>query len=259
MDCQLALTTLDAGRPDRSDWDAPELRAAAAHVAQCAGCQAELSDRAAGDVWLTEVFGGVEIPAGLQQRLLQALSAEQVGSQPSVGPRTISRPLRRWWLGSCVAAGLVLLTGWWLSGTATSPLSLQEVYAQLLSTLPRGGEADVTATPVSIDPELDLSAADPVWGEVVAGSMARPLDLDGRPGAEAAAYRFGTRRTAGWLIVLPRSRVADAPEVNVPMHAHFSYGPRPHVAWSTPTQVYVCILDRGTLDDLRRDVYGYAA
>ncbi len=257
MDCQFARWMLDAGRPDRSDWHAPELRAANQHVQSCRACQSALRQSQQWDEQLAGTLADIELPAGLEQRLLDNLSTTPVPAGPLPSGLPAGRRSARWFL-TAAAVMLLLFGGWGVQQALLPRMSLEEVFARLEEEFPAGESLPPGTSFVGFieQPLLDVAPTDPVWGAVMAGGNARGLDLDGHPGAEAAVYRFRQRRVSGWLVVLPRSQVSNPPAVTWPLHALHGTGPRPQVAWSTGSHVYVCVLERGTLDELHRAFYG---
>ncbi|MFV0441943.1 MAG: hypothetical protein ACK5Q5_00070 [Planctomycetaceae bacterium] len=259
MDCRQALTLLEAGRPDRSDWDAPELDAAAQHVDHCEDCQTVLANREQWDALLTEAFQSVAIPAGLTDRLLAAVELSPASVTAPAAPAVLPRRSRRWfgWITAAVALIAVGLVSWRMGSGGMPSIALADLYQQVDQQLLEATSSE-QQRPFSGD--FNSLPSDPIWREAVAGRSPVGLDFDGQPGSEAAAYRFTAGRLAGWLIVLPRERVHSPPVEEIPVHANFQYGAHPRVAWTTGEMVYVCVLDSGhSLDDLRRTFYGSAA
>lgn len=260
MDCQHARETLDAARPDRSDWDAPELRSAVEHLDRCDECQEVVEYRRQFDRRIEVAMREVTVPAGLQERLLAAVASEGA-VQPASGPTDV-RPTRRarWmWTLASAATILIAVAGWFLRGPTAVSIPLDQLFVQLEAALPNdAADSDATA-PDLFDQRFDATPGDPAWQEAIAGTEPRGIDLDGVAGDDAALYSFRERRVSGWLVVLPRDRVASPPNATQPSHAFQRYGPRPQVAWSSGDHVYVCVLERGTVDDLLRQFYGVAA
>lgn len=265
MDCQHARQTLDASRPRRRDWSEPELRAAAAHATDCESCRILLAERERFDDALAKVLQDVEVPSGLQERLLAALAADRARVIPAPHVPPLHR--RRWWRWAAVCASLCLLVfaGWWWAVSSPKPLSMEDVFATLSARALEWQITTATSTavapagPHAFDGSFEVSLPDTVWRDAVGTSSAGGLDLDGRPGHEAACYRFAAGRVAGVLVILPRSRVLDPPSETVPRRNNSRYLPQPQVAWSVGEYVYVCVLERGTLEDLQHQFYGGAA
>lgn len=282
-DCQQARTALDASRPERQDWREPELRTAAAHVADCPGCQEALAQRDRLDLEIGRLLARVEVPVDLESRLLAALGAVEsgptaIGETPlaadEVSPAAIdstaakragtdgapvsrTKSGRRWRSWAVVAAAMLVAfgIGWWRF-PAGQLLSMDLVSAEL-STLVPGNAAGGGSVP--FDGGFDAQVTDGVWQEAIGRSAPRGLNLDGQPGHDAAAYRFASGRVSGWLVVLPRARVIDPPAAAAPLRSQARYLPQPEVAWTSGDQVYLCVLDRGSLDDLLREMYGGTA
>lgn len=275
-DCQQARIALDASRPGQQDWREPELRAAAAHVAACPACHATLGERDRLDLEIGRVLTQVEVPVDLESRLLASLGAAASDAAasgaaasgtaepgpvllPSAGAddatTSRSRSWRRWRSWAVVAAAMLVAfgIGWWRHPLG-QPLSLETVSAQLTALEPGAGN-----TGVPFDGGFDADVNDAVWQEAIGRAAPQGLDLDGRPGHDAAAYRFASGRVSGWLVVLPRSRIIDPPAASAPLRSQARYLPQPEVAWSSGEQVYLCVLDRGSLDDLLREMYGGTA
>lgn len=251
MDCSEARQTLDASRPQGRDWAEPELRAAAAHVEHCPDCQSALSIRDRFDQDVACEMERIEIPDGLSDRLLAALSRDARTIAAELAPvRRRGRWTVRWW---AAAAALALLAGgWWWQFPAEPTLTMEQVSAAI------GRQFDqvlADAAP-AFDGRFAPPLPDAVWREVVGGGTPIGIDLDGRTGHDGAVYRFTSGRLAGILVVLPRSRVGDAPVESVPRRSNARYLPHPQVAWTVGDCVYICVLQRGNLDDLQRQFYG---
>lgn len=265
MDCQHVRQTLDASRSRRRDWSEPELRAAAAHAAACERCREFLAERDRFDDAVAAAMQQVVVPSGLQERLLAALAADP--SRPA--PLASSPPSRRrrWRRRAVLCASLLLLTfvGWRLAVTGHKPMAMEEVFTTLSARALEWHAVDATpgttstVLPVVFDGSFPVSLPDAVWRDAVGTAVAGGLDLDGRPGHDAAVYRFAAGRIAGLLAILPRSRVLDPPSETVPRRNNSRYLPQPQVAWSVGEYVYVCVLERGSLEDLQRQFYGGAA
>lgn len=258
MDCQHARQLLDASRPRRRDWSEPELRVAAAHATLCESCRGWLAERDRFDDAVAATVQRVMTPAGLQERLLAALAADRSLALPSPPVPLLRR--RQWWRWTAVCASLLLLAfvGWRLAATGHKPLAMEDVFTTLSA---RAGEWQ-TENPVpalvEFDGGFDAPLPDAVWRDAVGTAIAGGLDLDGRPGHDAAVYRFAAARITGVLVILPRSRVLDPPSETVPRRNNSRYLPQPQVAWSVGECVYICVLERGSLEDLQRQFYGGA-
>ena len=116
MDCQHVLEILEVARPDSGDRDESELTAAAAHLDECARCAEVFAVTQTLDRRIGRVVRDVEVPAGLQERLLAATMAVDPAS-PSVTvtrhqkPADSPRTNRRKWLGRVTAAACCLSVG----------------------------------------------------------------------------------------------------------------------------------------------------
>lgn len=259
MDCRTARELLEASRPERRDWQEPELRAAADHASHCAACSRSIEVREVVDRRIATVMRDVTIPAGFAERLVQALEPGPATALPSRPQRSRRAALRA--VGGLAASLLLLAGGWWIWFGRTSSLSLQEVYASLNAQFPQNQRIDLARLQPfdgSFSPDVD----DLIWQDVIGGAAPLGLDLDGRPGDDAAAYRFVAGRTggiAGVLLVLDAAAIADPPTESVPTTQYSRYNPRPQVAWRKGKHVYICVLERGTLDGLKRELYGGTA
>lgn len=259
MDCQHARQTLDASRPRRRDWNEPELRVAAAHVADCESCRERLAERDQFDAAVTAAMQRVMPPAGLQERLLAALAADQAVVIPASQVPPLHR--RRWrrWAVVCASLLLLVVAGWRLAATGPRPLAMEEVFTTLSARAGEWHTASPVPGPVGFDGGFDAPLPDAVWRDAVGGAAVGGLDLDDRPGHDAAVYRFTAGRIAGVLVVLPRRHVLDPPAETVPRRTNSRYLPQPQVAWTVGEYVYVCVLERGSLEELQRQFYGGAA
>ena len=259
MDCQLARQTLDASRPSRRDWQEPELRLAAAHVADCEECAAFLAQRDDWDIAIADSLEAVELPPGLEARLLTALGCELQPSRPVEFQAPSRAGRRRWWLPATLT-GLLIVVCLWKLQTAPPPfLTVEDVFAAINVRIDPQAAADARLASNRFDAGFAAPLPDAEWQSVVARSEPWGVEIDSRPGHDAAVYAFEQGRIRGLLVVVPRSLVSDAPVSSLPLRGNYRYVPRPHVAWTAGENVYICVLEQGSLEDWQRQFYGSAA
>jgi len=218
MDCQHALETLESARPDSGDRDEPELTAAAAHLDACPRCAELFGATQALDRRIGRVVRDVEIPVGLQQRLLAATIAVDP-ALPSVAPTRHEepadspRPSRRKWLGRVTAVACCLSVGlglWFLlrpSVVTYSVDELRQVAADVdFDTLPLFSGRFEALLPSGGDwqtPHLQLTSQ-------AGGILAKATDHQ----AAVYAFRVPVSRTGsvpGLLLVIPAESVKMPP------------------------------------------------
>ena len=164
------------------------------------------------------------------------------------------------WIAAASAVALVAVGGWlWLAGDGQ--LALNDVYARLDEHFPLSEDPLNLSAHPPFDGSFEATVEDLVWREA-ATSKPVGIDLDSHEGHDAAVYRFAAGRggrISGLLVVMDAGRVSDPPAATVPTRQHSRYDPRPQVAWTKGGRVYVCIIERGTLDGLQREMYGGTA
>lgn len=258
MDCQSARSMLDASRPDRRDWQEPELREAAQHALNCGPCEGVLSERDIFDRRLSATMADVAIPAGLKEWLLQTLAAKPIVPPVAIEVPPRFRLSRRAWLVMAGTLIVALLGGWayWFLGRGG--VTLNEVYADINSRFPLTRERISLEHLRPFNGRFDATITDPRWIDAVTSEPVG-LNLFSLWGHDAAIYRFAVGRSrslSGLLILMDAHAIEDPPTSPVPTRRHSRYDPRPQVTWRHGDQVYVCILERGTLDEVLRAMYG---
>lgn len=276
MDCRTVQELLDVSRESRQDWDEPELREAARHVETCDSCCEVLAARDQFDRQLRRAMSQVAVPSGLLERLVEQCQVElkpHGESTPaeriavdlptpavSINPHKSSRSRRLRWVSLGIAASLLCTVGvWsWLQ-PSTSTLSMEQATLtlanRLMSDPARAIPRDMSSL-AAFDNSFDAQVHDLLWTDAVSSDV-RGLDLDDRPGQEGAVYQFQLRggRLAGLLVVIPRSALADPPGDDAPTRGNVRYNPVQQVAWTRGEQVYVCLMTRGSIDDLISEMH----
>ncbi|MEZ6064559.1 MAG: hypothetical protein R3B90_02365 [Planctomycetaceae bacterium] len=264
MDCRTARKLLDASRPEGRDWQESELRAAAGHVDGCPGCPSALAARDRLDQMIAGAMRRVDIPAGLEARLLTRLAeACSEAAMPQPQPASLPRSRRRWLAALSSVAALVMLavSGWYWLSRSEPVLTMHGVHGRLEESLFQyNDDGELQPQPLAaFDDSFDARIADAEWRSTVTGEP-RGLDLDDVVGDDVAIYPFQTGRgVTGWLVVLPRQSLVDAPQASIPSRSQAHFGRGPQVAWTTGDQVYICVVGRGSLDGLLREMYGGTA
>lgn len=93
MQCSRTLELLESVRPGSDDLREPELAEAVLHLQNCPRCADEFAARQSLDQEISGLMQNVAVPAGLQQRLLRALTAPADGGAPFSGaPANDERP-----------------------------------------------------------------------------------------------------------------------------------------------------------------------
>lgn len=257
---------LDAVRPDSDDLAAGELQEAARAIATSDQWRQTFFRQQMFDRQLAGAMQAVEVPEGLQARLMTALAdARREPSEDSVLPaaEAPTKPVRRRailrlsalaaGLLVCVAGGLLLLPG---DGT---PLTLERVRQSLPVTEGTIDLADLSG----FDESFSFELPDTAWERMTAGvGSLKGLDLTGDGRHDAAVYEFRAGgRVHGYLLVLPANRISDPPESTRMGTSNVGYQPVPNTAWRSPRTelVYVCYVDHGDLTTLQRLLYPLAA
>ena len=259
MDCRSALETLETVPSRRLQAERTEFAAFHAHIQSCGLCRVAFDSRRLEEDALVRALNDVPVPSGLESRICDRLEAE---------PRKRGR---RWWKlvgagGAVVAAGLMVAASWslWTNGWLTLEqvrLAVNEAVLRVERPErgpPRGAIRDVTGREGGA---VSATVSDRDWRSMIAGRPPLAIDVDRRwgGGPDATVYRFsdGATRVEGVLVMIPRRRVAAAPQNPVPMSVE--YLPLPTASWSDSEYVYVCIAQSGDLGRLLRSMYGTTA
>lgn len=246
MDCRLAREQLDAARADGRDREDPELQSAFAHLDDCDRCaQAYEFDRAF-DRRVGDIIRRVDVPADLQARLRQSISAAETLPRPaqSIGG---TPPLRRALLIATSAAALLLAAGWswYLATVEPQPLAAATVLEWWRNKLSQKG-FDVRTLP-EFNGELGPEDADPRWRSL-SQIGPRGADIDNDGADDAAVFPI----SGGFLVVLPANRVSNPPSDRAPGNAAPAYSPVLHVAWTNNQSMHICYLPGGNPQQLRQ-------
>ncbi|MEZ6058271.1 MAG: hypothetical protein R3C01_16350 [Planctomycetaceae bacterium] len=279
MDCRTVRELLDASREERQDWLSVELREAADHVDACDSCSEVLAQWNLFDRQLRSAMSQVAVPQDLKQRLLAACQAESAtgnssaassstkdssstvttdnSNTPTDAPsrrQETGRNTRRWMLLASAASVLAVIGFWFWAQNSPTTMTLESVSLALADGLTSDSSRTVPRDVASLAPfdgHFDAHVHDLLWVDAVTPE-ARGLDLDGQPGHEAAVYQFRLQhgRIAGMLVVLPKGTLIDPPQIDTPSRTNVRYNPMQQVSWTRGEQVYVCVVTRGTIDDL---------
>jgi hypothetical protein len=261
MDCRTARDILESARPDSEDYLDAEFAQALLHLEECPRCLEVVRDRRAADERIGHMIRDVPVPAGLEERLLDALrgpaaetSARVDGSDAATRParvvptRTPQRLSRRAWIraGLVTAAASVLMgAAAWLVveqqwGSRVTIAELSETAPLSLEGLPRFDGSFEADLPHRWTSSRQLTLGSP-----------RGFSLSGGERHGAALYPFSVRAagsafTTGVLLVIPAREVKLPPEQSYFQAAGVSYvGRSAVVAWQSDGFVYVCFVKNG--------------
>lgn len=241
MDRRTTLERLDAVRPGSDDLALPDLKAAGDELARDASLAAEFEQRQNWDRRISAAMHDVPVPGDLRERLLATLS--NTGRSIPVAPRRISR--RRLLVAvTGLAASLVAGGLFWAGATSAEPVTVAEIRLAATELLGRSGE--VVPFQGDFSPELPsgnlrqrLRFREPAVGL-----------LDHR----VAAWQFhanGRRPLNGILAVVPADALATLPAARTLADREYVIDGN-SVAWQEGDFVYVCYVDGGIDELLRR-------
>lgn len=103
-------------------------------------------------------------------------------------------------------------------------------------------------TPLAaFDGSFSAEITDSRWKRVV-DPRAIGWDLDGRAGHDVAAFRvnISSQRFRGWLVMIPVSRVSDAPSHFDPVRLKYQRS----AVWRDQNFVYVCVAEQGDIESV---------
>ena len=269
MDLQSALERLEAARLNSADLEDPEF-AEAWEVANASEAgRAILQARQVVDAEIAHQMQSVEVPDGLDQRILQSLPVGMPAETPLATPaaepprQSVNRSRRRWLSYSLTAAGvaaLAIVVAFWPFAETSNRMTMQQ-----LRELPLPANAnELVEFQGSFVAELPRSG----WRQSRQLQTVGPLGgLVKRTGPHQVAVFFfelpRNRRKpiAGVLIQVPVQGVANPPAESLFDVERVVYVTKPQgvystVAWREDESVFVCFVPGGSdqLDVLKRVV-----
>jgi len=237
MDCQTARQWTDLHPRASRDWEGTEGAEVRDHLAGCELCGHAVDDIHEFDGRVKSLLHEVAIPEELRDRILAQVQL----SSPRVEARSWGS---REWGRRLVGLGLSLMLalGGWYWATRASAMTVAGLGDSAASMLLAAKSA-----PVAFDGSFTPQISDPRWQRVAAP---QPVgwDLDGRPGHDVAAFRvnIASLRFRGWLVVIPISRVSDAPAHSDPVRLSYARS----AVWADQKFVYLCVAEQGSIEDL---------
>ncbi len=236
-----------------SGWRSVDEAAVREHLSSCSLCQSAAEEIHEWDSRLQTVMTDVPVPEGVRERLMSPF----VNSAPLATPvLTTKSPLRRsraWGLTG-MSLSLALAIGmffWW-----NTPAPMQTAWIGTVAIQALSGRQAVPL--VAFDGSFAAEIADARWRRVC-DPQPVGLDLDGRAGHDAAAYRVNipSLRFRGWLVVVPVSRISDIPESLAPVTIAYSQA----AAWRDDGEkyVFICVTDQSNIEILVDQWNGQAA
>jgi hypothetical protein len=264
---------LDAVRPDSDDLRDADLHEAARAVEASEQWQQTLARQEAFDRQVAAAMQAVEVPEGLQSRLMAALvDARHQGDesdvdtpQPAEPPQKPPTRRRTILQVAAVAASLLLAiaTGWLLLPRDVVQLTLEETRQQIPATDGAIDAATIARLPAFDERNFAFELPDPAWERTsLMVDRLKGLDWTGDGRHDGAIYEFTVgRRVHGYLLVVPASRISDPPASTRLSASNLGYLPVPNTAWVNPTTklAYICYVDQGDLQTLQRLLYPHAA
>lgn len=237
MDCQTARQWIDLHPGASRDWECAEGAEVRNHLASCELCQPASEDIREFDGRVKSLLHDVEIPEGLKDRIL----AQVQRANPQIQSRETAP--RKWAL-RLVGLGLSMLlaVGGWYWATRVSAMTVAGLGDSAASMLLAAKSA-----PKAFDGSFAPQISDALWRRVAAP---QPVgwDLDGRPGHDVAAFRVSVTslRFRGWLVVIPISRISDAPSHSDPVRLSYARS----AVWADQNFVYICLAEQGSIEAL---------
>lgn len=250
MDCQTVRQLIELYPARGMGSRTIEAGALREHLDTCSLCQSASRDVAEWDLQLQQLMLNVEVPQGLRERLLTQLKQ----SPPSLAPAAVNPSQRRWRLSRWTAALALGLVGvaavvFWVNRPGQMTLaSVGDSATEMLQRRPRSDLA-------VFDESFSLDVADPNW-RMICQQPPIGWDIDHLPGQDVAAFRISipALRFGGWLVVVPVSRISDAPMSSAPVKLSYT-----QATWRDEKYVYVCVAGQGSIDQLLSVWQGGAA
>ena len=256
---------LDAVRPDSEDLREDDLQEAARAVEESSTWRDLLAGQQAFDRRVSSATQDVDVPEGLQSRLLASLAAAREESEVMAAPAKPDAPVRRRRLvmGAATAAGLALAValGFLFWSPDGSQITLEYARHELLK--PNDdGRIDVSGLP-PFDDSFAFQLPGPEWmRQTHMTEELKGVDWTGDARHDGAVYAFHVGgRVYGYLLTLPASRLTNPPSAARLSATGAVYRPLINTAWVDQTSglAHICFVERGDLDDLLRALYPHAA
>ena len=256
---------LDAVRPDSEDLHNIDLQEAARAVEESSEWRDLLSRQQSFDRDVAAAIQDVEVPGGLQSRLLDSLAAVREGQAadvaPASSPDSASRRGIIKWVATAAGLTLAVAIGWLAFSPDGSRITLQQARNDLLE-FDDDGRIDVSSLP-RFDNSFSFQLPGAEWmRQTHMMADLKGIDWTGDTRHDGAVYAFHVGgRINGYLLVLPASRLVDPPAATRLSVTGAVYRPVINTAWVDETSglAYICFVERGDLDELLRALYPHAA
>ncbi len=250
------IEALEACRPGSNDVSVPELQLDAL-LASDARLRELFQRLQRADSRLGAAMGEVPVPAGLQERILARLAAEQgdlAAEQGDLAAATPRRIPRRWWIAASGIASVaaLLLAAFWIGFPGGHPRDEAGVLAAVLDQFHR--EVDFDPAGGRLVAEREPPAPFPMSRAVARVPELRWRVVRGLLGRQAVAYDFpGEESRRATLYVLPAgpSEIARSRPPTNPMQ---STGGLCASVWKEGDRLYVLVV-RGDARAYRRLIY----
>lgn len=256
MDCRTVWEHLEILNASQRNEVGGEI---AGHLATCDRCQAVRRQQAESDRRIREALIDIEVPDGLEERILAALDSEAVAmtgaasSEPARSSRR-SRWAARMLTGIAVCALFAAALVWW---NPAPPSAINYVAAQQMLLEQFRSDASSWETL----PEFDDNFVPGLDRELTKLRLSAPrgLDLNGDRSHDAAVYRFslspsGRHQWQGVLIILPAERFEGEPESAAP---RLLSGQR-SLEWRSvdDSVTYLCFVHAGSVERFATQLFG---
>lgn len=248
-------------RPDSEDLEDTELREAAEAIEESERWRSLFHRQQSFDREIASAMQNVDVPDGLRARLNDALdAAAQTTSQAVPHDRPVSR--RKLFATVGTAAGLLMAVtlAWMLVPRGGTSISLAEARRSLPTTV---DGTIVSSQLEEFDEAFGVSLPDPAWLQhTVAVADLKGIDWDRDQTDDAAVYEFRAGRVLhGYLLIVPTSRISDPPTQTQFSTSGIEYDPVTNTVWNDPRSglTYICYVDQGDLETLRRTLYPLTA
>ena len=259
------LAGIEAARPGRSDLDLPELQQVAQRIADEPETAALYQSIQDADMRMVDAFAQVDVPAGLQDRLLASLTAMSETAEPELSEEAatqapITSPVAL--KDPAVVGGRSsrrMLTGVGLTAACLMLLVVAGMIYQWAST-PALDVDQIVASTLQLRDEVDAAWNDelqaaPASHPVSSRMQMSPISWTSTAGfgdQRAVAYRFESRAAAATLFVFQGVKTADNLPAAPPTRPQHASGAAVGT-WVADDLLYVLVVD-GTARDYQRFV-----
>jgi len=224
------------------------------HLERCSACRQLADEIRDFDRRMSSLFPAIPIPAGLEDRLLEAVDQEFTSRRlPQESPPASPRKRRSWKIMAVTTALVMLSLGvvWWMQPSSDELLNYHGAGQLLVERFLKPTSAWEELDP--FDGNFDLGSSQTDLG-LFQLSSPHGIDLGGGRSQDAAVFEFGLKSWKGIITVLPSQHFTGLPDMG---SSNVRAG-RSVLQWrsSDGKLTYLCFVHRGSAAELALELFG---